>query len=100
MATEEPSSKRCSRITSSGTSSSSFSTGRPDLRNRSRITAGSSVAVGPASQVKPSSDTADSAPPTDSDRSSRVTSWPSLASRAAEARPPKPPPTTTTRAMA
>ena len=32
-------------------------------------------------------------------RSIRVTSWPSLASRAAEARPPKPPPTTTTRAM-
>ena len=39
----EPSSNQCSRTQSSATSSSSFSRGRPVLRNRSRTTAGSSV---------------------------------------------------------
>src|SRR5688500_9365572 len=37
------------------------------------------------------------APPRAGRRSSSVTSWPSLASRAAEAIPPRPPPITTTR---
>ena len=93
-----PSSNQCSRTRSSGSMSSSRSTGRPLLRNRSRMTAGSSVDVGPASHSKPSAETVDTAPPSVSSRSSTVTSWPSFASRAAVARPPNPPPTTTTRA--
>ena len=93
------SSKRCSRIGSTGTRSSSRSRGRPDLRNRSRMTAGNAVDVGPASQRKPSCSTKPTAPPSRSRRSTTVTSWPSFASRAAAAVPPNPPPTTTTRAM-
>ena len=42
---EVPSSNQCSRRQSSWTSSSSFSSGRPVLRNRSRTTAGRSVWV-------------------------------------------------------
>ena len=98
--TMSSSGKRCWRIGSTGTSSTSFSSARPDLRNRSRITAGSSVLVGPESQRKPSCSTYPTAPPSRSLPSSRVTSWPSLARRAALARPPYPPPITTTRAMA
>ena len=94
-----PSSKRCSRIGSTGTSSSSRSRGRPDLRNRSRTTAGRAVEVGPVSQRNPSCSRNPSAPPSLSDCSTRVTWWPSFASRAADAVPPIPPPTTTTRAM-
>ncbi len=52
-----PSSNRCCRIGSTGTRSSSFSSGRPDLRKRSRTTAGSSMCVGPESQRNPSRST-------------------------------------------
>ena len=50
-------------------------------------------------RLNPSRSTGASAPPSRGPRSSRVTWWPSLASRAATAIPPNPPPTTATRAM-
>ena len=49
--------RRAGATGSTGTSSTSFSRARPDLRKRSRSTAGSSVCVGPESQRNPSCST-------------------------------------------